>query len=110
MSKKNKKDKQSEPGVTTPDSAIDQEQLMKDIKAMEKKAREEAMKNVMPSQAATEQQEILFDAWYAIRASRIPGRHMKEILRADFNGRGLGNKETMEKFDLALEKYGVKLK
>lgn len=88
--------------------AVDQEQLMKDIKAMEKKLREEAMKASAPADQG--KSEVQFDAWYVMRASQIPGRHMKEILRADFRGRGLGDKETVEKFDMALEKYGVKLK
>lgn len=106
MSKKSKNLKTAE----SADSELDQEQLKKDIKAMEKKAREEAFKNRAESPGQTKSEEILFDAWFAMRSSQIPGRHMKEIIRADFTGRGLGNKATAEKFDLALEKYGVKLK
>lgn len=96
MSRKNKK------------IEAEQEQLMKDIKEMEKRAREEALQ-ALP-QEEKKDESCLFDAWYAMRASQIPGRHMKEILRADFEGRGLGNKETIAKYDMALEKYGVKLK
>ncbi len=85
--------------------------LAKEIRNMERKAREEALKAAAAQEDAGEQKEqlVLFDAWYALRANSIPSKHMKEILRADFAGRGLGNKETVEKFDLALEKYGVKL-
>lgn len=85
--------------------------LAKEIKDMERKAREEALKAAASQEAVGEQkeEEILFDAWYASRANSIPSKHMKEILRADFAGRGLKNKETAAKFDMALEKYGVKL-
>jgi hypothetical protein len=90
--------------------ASDKKLLAKQIKEMERKAREEALKKAAV-QEVTEQSEelVMFDVWYATRASVIPGKHMKEIIRADFTGRGLGNKETMAAFDMALEKYGVKL-
>lgn len=50
-----------------------------------------------------------FDAWYAARAARIPKHHRKEILRADFTARGLGQCESLADFDSALNQYGVKL-
>ncbi len=50
-----------------------------------------------------------FDAWYASRQARIPKQHRKEILRADFTARGLGQCESLADFDAALNKYGVKL-
>lgn len=85
--------------------------LAKEIRDMERKAREEALKAAAAQEPAEDKknEEILFDAWYAMRANSIPGKHMKEILRADFTGRGLSNKETVDKYDMALEKYGVKL-
>lgn len=85
--------------------------LQKQIKEMERKAREEALKKASEQESVEGEQpkDMLFDAWYAMRAQAIPSKHMKEILRADFAGRGLSNKETVEKFDMALEKYGVKL-
>lgn len=77
---------------------------------MEKKAREEALKKAAEQETpGQEEQLVLFDAWYAMRANMIPSKHMKEIIRADFMGRGLTNKETVKKYDAALEKYGVKL-
>jgi hypothetical protein len=50
-----------------------------------------------------------FDTWHAIRQGAIPSQHKKEILKADFKARGLLSLATMEQFDEALEKYGVKL-
>ena len=50
-----------------------------------------------------------FDIWHIMRSGRIPAIHMKEVIKADFKGRGLSNKETMECFDQALSDYGIKL-
>ena len=50
-----------------------------------------------------------FDVWFAMREKKIPGHHLREIIRADFKGRGLSAKETLATFDEALRKYGVKL-
>jgi hypothetical protein len=50
---------------------------------------------------------IDFDTWHAIRQAAIPQQHKKEILKADFKARGLGQIETMQKFDEALRLYGV---
>ena len=80
----------------------------KAIKQMEKKAREEMLKNVK-SLPESEQHTITFNEWYAVREPMIPTRHKKEILQADFIGRGLKNKATMFDFDRALARYGVKL-
>jgi len=81
--------------------------LAKEIKAMESKKRQEAMKQVPPPPV---EQKVMFDQWHAMRSASIPSHHMKEILKADFAGRGLGNRETMARYDAALVKYGVKLK
>jgi len=53
--------------------------------------------------------KIDFDAWFIMRKSKIPSHHHKEIMKADFKGRGLGQCESIEDFDAALRKYGVKL-
>lgn len=53
--------------------------------------------------------EVAFDMWYAMRHKLIPLQHYKEILKADFKGRGLKETETLEAFDQALRKYGVKI-
>lgn len=68
-------------------------------------------------QPAVEQQEapvaeellVEFDAWFASRASKIPTQHHKEILKADFKARGLGQMASLEQYDDALKRYGVKL-
>jgi hypothetical protein len=88
------------------DQRAEQAKLAKEIKAMELKKRQEALSK---SPAAMEQ-KMHFDAWHALRASSIPGHHMKEILRADFKARGLGDKETVIRYDAALAQYGVRLK
>lgn len=80
--------------------------------------REEAMAHAtdpaeleaMEQEAAAEEAELIdFDGWWASRATKIPAQHHKEIIKADFRGRGLSSKESMEVFDAALDKYGVKL-
>jgi hypothetical protein len=55
------------------------------------------------------QAKIEFDVWFAMRSPRIPVQHHKEIIWADFKGRGLSRLETLKVFDEALRKYGVKL-
>ena len=53
--------------------------------------------------------KVDFDVWYSKRVKVIPPVHYKEILHADFKARGLLTKETMETFDAALAKYGIKI-
>jgi hypothetical protein len=53
--------------------------------------------------------KVAFEIWYAMREKAIPQQHYKEIIKADFKGRGLKDYETLESFDKALVKYGVKL-
>lgn len=50
-----------------------------------------------------------FNVWFAMREKKIPVQHLKEILWADFKGRGLSGQETVATYDAALAKYGVKL-
>jgi hypothetical protein len=80
--------------------------ILEEIKAMESQKREDE-KKLVPSIAAEEQ--VLFDAWWGQRSSRIPAAHRKEIIAADFRGRGLKDSETMASFDAALMQYGIKL-
>jgi len=63
--------------------------------------------NVSPTQS--EANKVKFDVWYAMRVTKIPAQHHKEILKADFTGRGLKDFDTVENFDKALRKYGVSL-
>lgn len=52
---------------------------------------------------------ISFDTWWFLRSSKIPSNHMKEIITVDFKARGLSQEETVEAYDEALSKYGIKL-
>lgn len=53
--------------------------------------------------------KVDFDAWFVMRGSKIPKQHHKEVIRADFKGRGLSQYESLEAFDAALRKYGINL-
>jgi hypothetical protein len=53
--------------------------------------------------------KVSFEVWHAMRSKLIPLQHYAEIIKADFKGRGLKETETLETFDRALCKYGVKL-
>jgi hypothetical protein len=52
-------------------------------------------------------EKVDFDAWFAMREPKIPSHHHKEIIKADFKGRGLGQHESLARFDEALKKYGI---
>lgn len=53
--------------------------------------------------------KISFDQWWMQRAKFIPKQHKKEIIKADFIGRGLKKEETLQQYDEALEKYGIRI-
>lgn len=86
MSKKNRQDRAARQAVA--------EMPVKELKAMAEKQGEHL---------------VDFDGWWAARATKIPGHHHKEIIKADFRGRGLSMMETMEDYDDALKDYGLKL-
>lgn len=77
----------------------------KQAKEMELDVAEQAVE-VAPQELP---KKVEFDAWYAARAAAIPAVHKKEIIKADFKGRKVPMISSMEDFDKALEKYGVKL-
>lgn len=52
---------------------------------------------------------VEFDVWFAMRERRIPPQHLREIIRADFQGQGLSKYATVAVYDQALAKYGIKL-
>jgi len=54
-------------------------------------------------------QTVDFNVWFAMREKKIPTRHMREIIWADFKSQGLQAKETLDAYDKALESYGIKL-
>ena len=74
-----------------------------------KKNKKLSMAGPNASPEAPMESKIDFDTWYAIRRDLIPGHHYKEIIRADFDARGLDIEETQESFDKALALYGVRL-
>ena len=86
---------------------VDQKDLMEEIKKMEAEKREKAMKSAQPKKKKDE--KMSFDAWWMLRAAKIPRGHMKEVIRADFKGRKLSDKEMAEEYDKALAAYGLKL-
>ena len=63
----------------------------------------------MMNERQEKEEKLDFDAWHCMREEQIPKAHHKEIIKADFKGRGLGQHESLEDFDAALAKYGVKL-
>ena len=73
-------------------------------KEIKKKEDEKRKKVILPAKA-----KVSFDAWYHSRLSKIPKHHLKEIIFADFKARGLSKEDLVEKYDKALEKYGIKL-
>ena len=52
---------------------------------------------------------VSFTVWYSMRAPKIPTFHPMNVIKADFESRGLGENETVEIFDEALKKYGVNI-
>ena len=78
--------------------------MLKAIKKME------SQKRIAESQAIPEVElpvKISFDEWWIMRAGQIPRQHKKEIVKADFMGRKLSDKEEVNVFDAALVKYGI---
>lgn len=78
------------------------------IKEAEDKRRLDNIKKAAPRRV--EELKLDFGSWYTLRSTQIPSRHYKEIIRADFEARGLSGKETCAVYDAALSKYGIKLK
>lgn len=76
------------------------------IKEMEAKKREEAFKNIENQTP----EKVNFSVWFYMRSEMIPKQHVREVIWADFKGRGLSDTETMEVFDNALRAYGIRLK
>jgi hypothetical protein len=87
--------------------------LKKQIKEMEDKARADALARAAESIPSVLEVEagpktISFDQWWITINSKIALRpYMKEILVADFKARGLSKNETKEKFDETLRIFGI---
>jgi len=81
------------------------------IKAAEAAEREKALKEAKVTIITAGDDSDLkeFDVWWMDINRRVTMKPwMKEIVKADFKGRGLSNKETMERFDDALRVFGLK--
>ena len=74
--------------------------------AAEIKKMEEAKRKVAPIKQDI---KMSFNSWYHQRKQSIPKQHLKEILWADFDARGIKEQSTVDEFDRALALYGVKL-
>lgn len=74
------------------------------------KAVVELAKEPEPANAEEPVQKIDFETWYVVRKGLIPAHHHREIIKADFQARKIPALCTLEEFDSALEKYGLKLK
>ena len=87
--------------------------LAKTIKEMEMAKKQEAaekQKAINPIPPVGEEPVISFDAWWAVIVRKIDIRpSYKEVIAADFRGRGLGKTATASAYDKALELYGIKI-
>jgi hypothetical protein len=82
-------------------------ELKRQIKKMEDERRKEAG----PIDSAPEDKEnkISFDTWWVMINNKCPMRpHLKEILLADFQSRGLSKLETEQRYDDTLRVFGIK--
>lgn len=82
-------------------------ELKAQIKQAEDKKRQEAINKAAPK--SLKEKKMAYDSWYAMRSQSIPKHHLKEVIWADFRGRGLSKEEACSAYDEALGKYGVKL-
>jgi hypothetical protein len=67
-----------------------------------------AKKTTLVVEAAEAAPTLEFDVWLAMRKSKIPAQHHREILLADFRARGLSLRETEQAYDDALAAYGIR--
>lgn len=69
----------------------------------------EAVSSIVIEPIVEPEPTVEFDVWFAMREKRIPPQHLREIIRADFQGQGLSKNATIAAYDQALLKYGIKL-
>ena len=93
---------------------LDLDQL-KEIKRMETAKRdallerEEVKEAIEVAAKKVALEKVDFDVWYNKVNRRVKIKSwMKEIIKVDFKARGLGNRETSEKFDDTLRIFGIK--
>jgi len=83
-------------------------ELMRQLKHDEEKARQ-ANKSLSVAEESTEN-TVSFDSWWIDVAKQLNLQpHMKEIVWADFKGRGLKKQATLAKYLEALRLFGYKL-
>ena len=92
------------------DSTMDNAKLMQQVKEMEAKKREQQMKdNRVSIITQNSETQIDFNSWWITAQKRLSLRAWeKEIIKADFKGRGSSLKETDDKFYEYLKLYGIK--
>lgn len=85
-------------------------ELLKQMRAMEVIKREEALKDTdVTIITGSNDEKIDFDTWWMDINRRVKMKSwMKEVVQADFKGRGLGKHESIEKFDESLRLFGIK--
>jgi hypothetical protein len=84
---------------------MSEKNLKKKIKEMEQQSRAQ----VVETTANADEVKVNFDTWYYIRSPQIPERHRKEILLSYFKSLKMTINETMQAYDDALARYGVKI-
>lgn len=79
-----------------------QKSLKRQIKEMEAAKRDQAKPLVQP------ESKLSFDEWWIMLNKRMPLKpHLKEIIWADFNARGLKKEELAAKYDEGLKLFGL---
>ena len=94
--------------------ALEDKLLREKMKEMERAKRDKLLaENKVRIQRAEPQEDgkIDFDSWWSPTAKRLSIKPwMKEIIKADFKGRGLSNREAPEKYEEGLSLFGIKTK
>lgn len=107
MKQKEQKNSAPDEADVIADAAAPQEEAAPQVEAAAPQEQAPEAEAAAPQEEAAP--KLDFDAWFAMRGSKIPPQHHKEIVKADFKGRGLDQCESLEDFDAALRKYGVRL-
>ena len=105
----NKKSKQKQGSLKV--DASKELEAYAEIKKAETLEREKLLKNAKVTIITAESESDLvgFDIWWMDISRRVELKQwMKEIVKADFKGRGLNKEETVETFDDGLRAFGVK--
>ena len=88
---------------------MNNEDLKQKIKQMEaeKRAKMMATSEIKFVKPAGEENTLSYDEWWMLTNKKLNLRpHLKEIILADFKGRGLTIKENLEKYNKALSLFG----